>query len=296
LRFPLADAPAFANSQSFNNWGDCDFTGRTRGAHTKDAPYACKVNGRPLVFNEAAGPNYRYPWRDNFCEHRRFPVGQCPGGEGHQGQDIRPSFCKTFNEGSDRCLAYQQDAVAADDGMILRWRKNEALLLFVNTPSAHVRLRYLHMHPRKLDEAGMTTGRRIGRGEVIGQIGNYDQRDHGTTYHLHFDMQVPTVIGYVFVNPYMTLVASYEQLLGARGTEIAPVAEQAPVAQAAAPAAAPEATNSIPAAPKLQTVSLPLPAVRAKMDAPPLPTARPRIKPARLPVARPKHGHKIARG
>jgi hypothetical protein len=99
----------------------------------------------------------------------------------------------------------------------------------------------------------------------------------------------------VFVNPYMTLVASYEQLLGARGTEIAPVAEQAPVAQAAAPAA-PEATNSIPAAPKLQTVSLPLPAVRPKMDAPPLPTARPRIKPARLPVARPKHGHKIARG
>jgi hypothetical protein len=293
LRFPLAGAPAFANSQSFNNWGDCDFTGRSpHPMHSKDAPYTCKVNGRPLVFNEAAGPNYRYPWRDNFCEHRRFPVGQCPGGEGHQGQDIRPSFCKTFNEGADRCLAYQHDAVAADDGMILRWRKKEALLLFVNTPSAHLRLRYLHMHPRKLDESGMTTGRRVERGDVLGQIGNYDQRDHGTTYHLHFDMQVPTAIGYVFVNPYVTLVASYEQLLGALGTELARVAEEPPVQQAAA--LVPEATSSIPA-PPLQTVSLPLPAARPKPVAPPLPTARPRIRPAPLPLARPRHG-RLARG
>ena len=30
------------------------------------------------------------PWRDNFCERRGFPVGQCPAGIGHQGQDIRP--------------------------------------------------------------------------------------------------------------------------------------------------------------------------------------------------------------
>jgi hypothetical protein len=293
LRFPLADAPAFANSQSFNNWGDCDFTGRLPyPVHAKDARYACKVNGRPLVFNEAAGPNYHYPWRDNFCEHRRFPVGQCPGGEGHQGQDIRPSVCKTFNEGADRCLAYQHDAVAAEDGMILRWRKKEALLLFVNTPGAHLRLRYLHMHPRKLDDAGMTTGRRVERGEVLGQIGNYDQRDYGTTYHLHFDMQVPTAIGYVFVNPYMTLVASYEHLLGARGTEIVPVAEEPRVEQANAP----EATNSIHILPKLETVSLPLPAARPKLVAPPLPRARPRIGSPPLPIARPRHGHRVARG
>src|SRR5262249_51013899 len=37
---------------------------------------------------------------------------------------------------------------------------------------------------------------------------------------LHFDMQVPTRLGWVFVNPYMTLVAAYERLIGARGTEI----------------------------------------------------------------------------
>jgi hypothetical protein len=282
LRFPLKDAPDFANSQSFNNWGDCDFTGRLpHPVHTKDAPYSCKVNGRALVFNEGAGPNYRYPWRDNFCEHRRFTVGQCPGGEGHQGQDIRPSFCKKFNEGADRCLAYQHDAVAADDGMILHPRKNEALFLFVNTASAHVRLRYLHMHPGKLEASGMTTGRRVQRGEVIGQIGNYDERDHGTTYHLHFDMQVPTAIGYVFVNPYMTLVSSYEQLLGERGSEIAPVAEQPPAVEAKAQVQ--DVTNSI------------LPPPRPQMS-PPLPLARPRIAPPRLPVARPRPGHRLARG
>src|SRR4029077_12771368 len=55
LRFPLREAPAFANSQSFNNWGDCDFTGRSvRNPRRKDQPYSCNVNGRPLVFNEAA--------------------------------------------------------------------------------------------------------------------------------------------------------------------------------------------------------------------------------------------------
>ena len=230
LRFPLREAPAFANSQSFNNWGDCDFTGRSpRRVTAKDAPYVCKVNGRPLVFNEAAGPNYRYPWRDNFCEHRRFHVGQCPGGEGHQGQDIRPSFCKKFNEGADRCLAYQQDAVAAADGMIFRPRRQEALLLFVNSRTAHVRLRYLHMRPSLLDAREMMSGRRVREGEVLGQIGNYDDYEHGTTYHLHFDMQVATPIGYVFVSPYMTLVASYEHLIGARGTEVAPADPLPPV-------------------------------------------------------------------
>jgi hypothetical protein len=33
-------------------------------------------------------------------------------------------------------------------------------------------------------------------------------------------MQVPTRLGWVFVNPYMTLVLAYERLIGARGTEI----------------------------------------------------------------------------
>ena len=221
LRFPLREAPAFANSQSFNNWGDCDFTGRSvRNPRRKDQPYSCNVNGRPLVFNEAAPGNYSYPWRDNFCEHRRYFVGQCPGGEGHQGQDIRPSSCTLFNDGADRCLPYQHDVVAAHDGFILRAPKQEAVYLFVNTANTHVRVRYIHMNPSQLDADGIVSGKLVHEGDLLGKVGNYNNRERGTTYHLHFDMQVPTGLGWVFVNPYMTLVSAYERLIGARGTEI----------------------------------------------------------------------------
>jgi len=221
LRFPLKEAPAFANSQSFNNWGDCDFTGRSvRNPHKKDQAYSCNVNGWPLVFNESAGSNYSYPWRDNFCEHRRYFVGQCPGGEGHQGQDIRPASCTLRNDGADRCLPYQHDVVAAHDGFILRARKQEAVYLFINTPSTHARVRYMHMNPNQLDADGILSGKLVHEGDVLGKVGNYNNRERGTTYHLHFDMQMPTKLGWVFVNPYMTLVAAYERLIGTRGTEI----------------------------------------------------------------------------
>jgi hypothetical protein len=221
LHFPLAIAPAFANSQSFNNWGDCDFTGRSpRRLGRKGMSYSCKVNGLPLRYDESAGANYSYPWRDNFCEHRNFYVGQCPAGLGHQGQDIRPSFCKQFNAGADRCLAYQHDVAAVQDGMILRAPKQEGVYLFVNKPDTHVRVRYMHMSPKRLDADGVLSGRRLREGEIFGKVGNYNDGEHGTSYHLHFDMQVPTKAGWVLVNPYMTLVSAYERLIGARGTEI----------------------------------------------------------------------------
>ena len=173
-----------------------------------------------MVFNESGPGNYSYPWRDNFCEHRRFFVGQCPGGEGHQGQDIRPSSCKLLNEGADRCQPYQHEVVAAHDGFILRAPKQEAVYLFINTASTHARVRYMHMNPNQLDADGIVSGKLVHEGDPIGKVGNYNNRERGTTYHLHFDMQVPTKLGWVFVNPYMTLVAAYERLIGARGTEI----------------------------------------------------------------------------
>ena len=172
------------------------------------------------MFNEAAPGNYSYPWRDNFCEHRRYFVGQCPGGEGHQGQDIRPSSCKLFNDGADRCQPYQHEVVAAHDGFILRAPKQEAVYLFINSANTHVRVRYMHMNPNQLDADGILSGKLVHEGDLLGTVGNYNNRERGTTYHLHFDMQVPTRLGWVFVNPYMTLVSAYERLIGARGTEI----------------------------------------------------------------------------
>jgi hypothetical protein len=220
IRFPFDKAPSFANSQSFLNWGDCDQTGRSPRPRGKDTPYRCRVNLKPLVFNEAAPENYSYPWRDNFCEHRYFYVGQCPAGRGHQGQDLRPATCNLANDRADRCQPYQDDVVAARDGMILREARQEGVYLTTNAASGHIRLRYMHMHPRRLDEDNVLSGRVVKEGEIIGKAGNFNRRDNLTTYHLHFEIMVPTRDGWARINPYMTLVAAYERLIGARGTEV----------------------------------------------------------------------------
>src|SRR5262245_3809779 len=219
MRFPLADAPAFANSQSFMNWGDCDQTGRvSMGRRGNAAAYRCRVNSVPLVADESV--NYAYPWRDNFCEHRYFSVGECPGGLGHQGQDIRPSSCKQRITGANRCEPYQHDVVAVRDGLVLRAPGQASLYIVTNGPNERVRFRYLHMFPKYLDRDGVISGRPVREGEVIGKVGNYFRRERATTYHLHFDMQVPTKYGWVFVNPYMTLVAAYERQIRGRGQEL----------------------------------------------------------------------------
>jgi hypothetical protein len=187
IRFPLAEPPAFVNTQRF---------------------------ARRLADGIRS-----YPWRDNFCERRAFHVSQCPGGMGHQGEDILAAPCSRTSRGDDRCSAHKSDVVAARDGMIMREAGQEAVFLVVNTPTEHLRFRYLHMRPRQLDADGVVSGRVVKAGEAIGQIGNFDGHENGTSYHLHFDIQVPTRAGWVFVNPYMTLVASYERLIGGRGTE-----------------------------------------------------------------------------
>jgi murein DD-endopeptidase MepM/ murein hydrolase activator NlpD len=195
IRFPLADAPAFATSEVYQ---------RRNRAQAADA-------------DDTLGPTL--PWRDNFCERRGFPVGQCPAGIGHQGQDIRPGPCKPL-PGMDRCT-HHGDIVAVRDGVILRSARQEAAYLFVNSANEHIRFRYLHMSPRKMDADNLLNGRRVHEGEIIGEVSNFSMKEAGTSYHVHFDVQVPTKYGWVFVNPYMTLVTAYERLLGERGTELA---------------------------------------------------------------------------
>jgi hypothetical protein len=245
IRYPMADAPSYVNSQVFMNWGECDFTGRVSlsGGNGKDATYRCKVNSIPLTRDESK--NYAYPWRDNFCEHRYFAVSQCPAGLGHQGEDIRPGSCVLRSPDADRCEPYQHNIVAVRDGLVLRDPGDQALYLMVNAPGEHIRFRYLHMDPHLLDTAGMVSGRALAAGEVIGAVDNYEDHQAGTTYHLHFDVQVPTREGWLFVNPYMTLVAAYERLIGARGT----VVNDAMFAAASATAATPAIDGQAPAPP-----------------------------------------------
>jgi hypothetical protein len=222
MRFPIADAPAYVKSQSFMPWGDCYRSGRRGALGKKGATYECRRNGIPLVFDESAAANFTYPWRDNFCEVRNFLVPQCPGGYGHQGEDIRPANCVIYNEGADRCLPYQHTVAAVRDGMIRRNPRQLAAYVVVNTQNDLVRFRYLHMNPRFMDQDGLLSGRRVREGEIIGKVGTWGDYANGTSYHIHFNMQVFTKVGWTWVNPYMTLVHSYERLIGGRGTEIKP--------------------------------------------------------------------------
>ncbi len=220
IRFPIADAPAYVKSQSFMPWGDCYRGGHVGSMGKKGSVYRCKVNDIPLVFDESATANFTYPWRDNFCELRDFVVGQCPGGHGHQGEDIRPANCVLGDKDSDRCLPYQHAVAAVRDGLIWRRAGNLGLWVVVNTPNDLVRFRYLHMNPKMMDADGMLSGRKVSEGEIIGRVGTWGDYPRGTSYHIHFNIQVFTKAGWAWVSPYMSLVVAYERLIGARGVEI----------------------------------------------------------------------------
>jgi hypothetical protein len=222
MRSPIADAPSYVKSQSFMPWGDCYHTSHSGRLGRKGGEYSCNVNGLPLVFDESATVNWTYPWRDNFCELRDFLVGQCPGGYGHQGEDIRPANCVLFNDGSDRCLPYQHDVAAVRDGIIWRSPGNIGVYIDVNTKDDFVRFRYLHMNPKFMDAENWLSGRKVSEGEIIGKVATWGDYENGTSYHIHFNLQVFTKVGWVWVNPYMTLVAAYERQIGGRGTEIKP--------------------------------------------------------------------------
>lgn len=254
IRFPLEKAPAFANSQSFMNWGDCYQTGRVSWSARKGDHYHCKRNDKPLVFDESAKENYSYPWQDNFCETRDFEVGQCANGMGHQGQDIRPSSCQLRNDGADRCMPDIFPIVAVRDGVLIRAAGDQTVYLLVNGYNEHIRFRYVHMNPTRMDADGVLHGRRVSEGEKIGVVSNFQDRVGGTTSHLHFDVQVFTRDGWIWVNPYTTLVSAYERLIGGRGREYIPPPPVAPaIAHATLPdekpsTSAPIGTDAVPAA------------------------------------------------
>jgi hypothetical protein len=203
IRFPLEKAPAFVHSQSYAR-RDKD-----------DGPTA-------------------FPWRDNFCESRSFEVWQCGGGYGHQGEDIRAAECPSPADGREPCDPKQRGVVAVRDAIVIRASKDQAATLEVNTRTEHIRFRYMHMNPQAMNADGVLNGRIVAEGEKIGVISNYLDHPAGTSMHLHFDVQVFTRDGWIWVSPYVTLVSAYERLIRARGresgTEIAGTAQ--PLARA----------------------------------------------------------------
>jgi Peptidase family M23 len=212
IRFPLEKAPAYAHSQSFGNRRPGD---------------------RP---DEPTGGPTSYPWQDNFCEARSFSVGQCTSGFGHQGQDIRPAPCPPqSSEEADHCDPRQQAVVAVRDGVLIRSLQQQAATLQINNHNEHIRFRYMHMNPASMDADGVLNGRHVGEGEKIGVVSNYLDHPNGTTRHLHFDTQVFTRDGWLWVNPYVTLVSAYERLIRGRGREIGPEPGPSPAVAHALP-------------------------------------------------------------
>ena len=204
IRFPL-NAPAFMHSQA-----------RRRSADNSDQPDAF------------------YPWRDNFCEARSFSVGQCPTGFGHQGEDIRPAPCPA---GSDPgiCDPRKQPIFAVRDGVLIRSLRQQAATLQVNTQTEHIRFRYMHMNPSVMDADSVLNGRAVNEGEQLGVVSNYLDHPNGTTRHLHFDVQVFTRDGWLWVSPYVTLISAYERLINGRGREIGPEIAGTPAGAPATP-------------------------------------------------------------
>lgn len=110
MRFPIRDAPAYANSQV---WG----VGGSSG------PSGSQCDTR----------NFSYPWHDNYCESRTWDMPLCPSGTGHQGQDIRASSC----------MAEMHPAIAVVDGTITNVGSYSVYL----TAADGTRYDYLHMRP-----------------------------------------------------------------------------------------------------------------------------------------------------
>jgi murein DD-endopeptidase MepM/ murein hydrolase activator NlpD len=195
IRFPL-EAPALVHSQWY---------GRYRGG------------GRPDPYSAL------HPWRDSFCEARSsFNVGQCPSGFGHQGQDLRPGACANPSDGPKTCDPRQQPVFAVRDGALIRTSGQQAATLQINGRNEHIRFRYMHMNPSNMDADGVLNGRMVAEGEKIGVVSNFLDHPNGTSRHLHFDVQVFTRDGWIWVNPYVTLVSAYERLTRGRGREIGP--------------------------------------------------------------------------
>jgi murein DD-endopeptidase MepM/ murein hydrolase activator NlpD len=169
MRFPIEQGPAFLNSQV---WGH-------GGSHGPGG-------------GQCDPENRQYPWWDNYCEKRSWDMPLCPGGQGHQGQDIRAGDC---DKGKHR-------VVAAVDGTITQVGTYSVYL----TAADGTRFDYLHM-----GNVEVAVGDEVKQGDALGLVSN-EFGGTPTTVHLHFNIKQNVAgIGLVFVPPYMSLVRSYQE-------------------------------------------------------------------------------------
>jgi murein DD-endopeptidase MepM/ murein hydrolase activator NlpD len=141
--------------------------------------------------------------RDTYCEIRSWAMPMCPGGTGHQGQDIRPPTCK------DNAW----EVVAVVDGIITQVTSNTTVRLKGADETDYW---YLHMHPQSI---AVKVGQSVKQGDVLGRVSKYMDGDpNGTTVHLHFQVRqtirVDGKILSVYVPGYTSLIAAYRKAKG----------------------------------------------------------------------------------
>lgn len=152
--------------------------------------------------------NYSYPWRDNYCETRSWDMPLCPSGVGHQGQDIRPSTCDAATHWT---VASQAGTVTHIGGYSV----------YV-TAADGTRFDYLHGSGN-----AVSNGQALEQGERINLVDN-EFGGTPTTIHLHYNIKQDVAgVGFVFVSPYMSLVESYQELLGIGGEVVGEAAVDA---------------------------------------------------------------------
>ena len=174
MRYPLEAGPSFPNSQVYGNGG---------------------LNGPGGSQCDAV--NYDYPWRDNYCETRTWDMPLCPSGQGHQGQDVRPATCENRKHWIVASAAGQVTSIGSYS-------------VYVTTPAGQ-RFDYLH---GALDTLVVSEGQELQVGDPIIKVSN-NMGQTATSIHLHFNIKQSVAnVGYVYVSPYMSLVAAYSELMG----------------------------------------------------------------------------------
>ncbi len=179
IRFPLAYAPAYINSQVYGVGG---LYGQ-RGS-------LCDKR------------NYSYPWRDNYCETRTHKMPLCPAGVGHQGVDIRAKDCRDNTH----------YAVAVEEGVIT-YIGSYSVKLRGKSGRTY---RYLHLNSKSIQ---VKRGQRVWRGQKIGRVSNNMGKTKTSIhlhFDIKETIRFGRYSKSVYVPPYTSLVDAYKRLLRGR--------------------------------------------------------------------------------
>ena len=227
--------------------------------------------------------------RDNYCEVRGWDMPLCPGGAGHQGQDIRPPSYKDN----------YWEAVAVADGTIVNVTSNTTVQLKTNDGTDFY---YLHMHPKSIT---VKTGAKVKQGQVLGKVSRYMGGTVSTSLHLHLQVRQRITVGgkamQVYVPTFPSLIAALRRskgldpgigpdgnLLVDAGLEIGAPKPSPTPAPSPTPSPTPAPSPTPTPAPQPEPPPTPTPAPVPEPTPPPAPTPTPAPEPAPVPTPAPE--------